>query len=101
MFVKPRDMLMGALIKLLESSNWSVCGANTSLTKTPFQQNIQTLRIVISQGHSKRNGTHSTDLVRLLYGAVWCTVLRKHDQTQGYWRGRRALPFIFPAFSFV
>lgn len=36
MFVESRDILMGALIRLLETSNWSLCGTTVSLTKTSF-----------------------------------------------------------------
>lgn len=60
---------MGALIKLLESSNWSLCGANTSLTKTPFQQNIKTWRLVISQGEIEHIRLTLLDCSMVPFGA--------------------------------
>lgn len=43
---------MGALIRLLETSNWSLRGTTASLTKTFFPKEKETLSHIISFGHS-------------------------------------------------
>lgn len=70
MFVKSRDILMGALIRLLETSNWSLRGTTVSLTKTSFPKKTETLSLITSCGHSKGTKAHSIDLVSLLHLAV-------------------------------
>lgn len=78
------DILMGELIKLLESSNWSLCGASVSLTKTYFPEEIH----AISRGHSKITEAHLSDLLLL------CSP--KHTRSRLFRRS-----FIFPTFLFV
>ena len=55
MFVESRNILMGALIRLLETSNWSLRGTTVSLTETSFPKKEKILSDIISCGHSKGN----------------------------------------------
>lgn len=41
MFVESRDILMGALIRQLETSNWSLRGTTVSLTKTSYPKKTE------------------------------------------------------------
>lgn len=41
MFVESRDFLTGALIRPLETSNWSLRGITLSLTKTSFPEKTE------------------------------------------------------------
>lgn len=94
MFVKSTDILMGALIRLLESTNWSLRGATVSLTKTSFPQKTETLRC----GHSKGTHAHSIDLVSLLYFTLRSTLKIRIQNTRKPLRGKIATFFIFQHF---
>lgn len=59
---------MGALIRLLETSNWSLRGTTVSLTS--FPKKTETLSHTVSCGHSKGTKAHSNDLAGLVYLAV-------------------------------
>lgn len=65
MFVESRDTLMGALIRRLETSNWSLRGTTVSLTSFPMK--TETLSHTASCGHSKGTKAHSTDLAILVH----------------------------------
>lgn len=50
--------LWGTLIRLLETSNWSLRGTTLSLTETSFPKKKKIFSHIISCGHSKRELKH-------------------------------------------
>lgn len=75
MFAESRDILMGALIRLLEPSNWSLRGTTVGLTS--FPKKTETLSHIISRGQSKEAKAHSADLDSLLHLALHYKVFQK------------------------